>query len=334
MYDYKEEIINTRKGCLGSSDGKLLLRVAQLGEVPKSEYKRLAECKGLIEHTDIPRTAAIKAGDYIENCIYEHLKETDERWQSNPMLTSEKYSRKNVKLISHVDFMLKDDEKKTLYLYECKATVLSIEQTRQTYKGQLFIHWSLGVEYAATLGKDWNVKLYLCHYDTNGLDLNEGVEFDPCRLTVRNVRIGTLYNLGKTMDIVNDFLENFNEFYSGDVIQSQYLPENVKAQFDAIATVLKEIKEREEKVNAFKRKLFDFMSEKEIKNISCDAFSITRVDESVKKSFDYNRYLEDYRKKYPRKVEKVIAEYTKESPSKGYCLIRVNKNKDIEDIFK
>lgn len=334
MNEHKEEIIITRKGCLGSSDGKLLLRVAQLGEVPKSEYKRLAECKGLIEHTDIPYTAAMRNGDYIEDCIYQHLKATDERWQSNPMLTSEKYSRKNVKLISHVDFMLQDEENKVLKLIECKATKYSIEQTRQTYKGQLFVHWMLGVEYAAKLGKEWKVKLFLCHYNTEGLDLDNGAEFDTERLTIRQVRIGTLYNLGKTMDIVNDFMEDFNEFYSGDVIQSQYLPENVKAQFDAIATVLKEIKEREEKVEEFKRKLYSFMVEKEIKSIKCDAFGITRVDETTTKTFDAKWFLEDFKQKHPRKAEKVIAKFSKETKKKGYCLIKVNKNKDIEDIFK
>ena len=34
MEDYKSEIQQTRKGCLGSSDGKTLLQIASLGEVP------------------------------------------------------------------------------------------------------------------------------------------------------------------------------------------------------------------------------------------------------------------------------------------------------------
>ena len=44
MENYKEEIANTRKGCLGSSDGKTLAQIATLGIVPKSAYKRMAGC--------------------------------------------------------------------------------------------------------------------------------------------------------------------------------------------------------------------------------------------------------------------------------------------------
>ena len=55
MYDYKQEIIDTRKGCLGSSDGRILSQISTLGYVPKSAYKRMAVLKSLIEHKDIPK---------------------------------------------------------------------------------------------------------------------------------------------------------------------------------------------------------------------------------------------------------------------------------------
>ena len=328
MEDYKSEIVQSRVGSLGSSDGKILLQVAQLGSVPKSAYKRLAVCKGLIEHEDIPRTAAIKAGDEIEMLIYEHLKAKDERWQSNPLLVSEKYSRPNCKLISHIDFMLKDDEKKELNLYECKATHYTFEQTRDIYKAQLFIHHLLGNEMISKLGKGWKMKLHLVHYDTNGLDLeNDGVTFDPERLTVKALRMPkTLFDMGMAMDIVNSFLENFNEYYEGDEIDSVYLPKKVKHDFDTITSVLAEIKERENKVEEFKRKLYDFMLDKNIKGIRSEEWSITRVDASESKSFDGKKYLADLKYLHPRKAKKIEEKYTKTVARGGYVKISVRKD--------
>ena len=53
IQDYKQEVANTRKGCLGGSDGKMLSQIAALGYVPKSALKRLAVCKGLIEQEEM-----------------------------------------------------------------------------------------------------------------------------------------------------------------------------------------------------------------------------------------------------------------------------------------
>ena len=113
MEDYKNDIISTRKGCLGGSDAKMLQGIAELGKVPNSAVKRLAVCKGLIEHHSFTN-AAMRYGDFIENCVYQNLRNTNDKWQSNPCLVSEKYSRENVKCIDHVDFMLQEDDTRTL----------------------------------------------------------------------------------------------------------------------------------------------------------------------------------------------------------------------------
>ena len=133
MFEYKDEIRATRKGCLGSSDGKMLEQIASLGNVPKSAYKRLAVVKGLIEQEEIPETAAIRMGNETEMQIFEHLKMVDSRWQSNVRWESKEFSMPNCKLISHPDFILQDEENKILYVSECKATRYTIEQTRAEY---------------------------------------------------------------------------------------------------------------------------------------------------------------------------------------------------------
>lgn len=334
LEDYKNEIANTRKGCLGGSDGKMLAQIAALGYVPKSAFKRLAVCKGLIEQEEIPRTAAIVAGDIIEMAIYDHLTKKDPRYESNPLWVSEKYSTKNVKLIAHPDIVLKDDTRKTLFVYEVKTTKYNVNDTRETYKAQLFIENLLAREIASTFGKDWSVKMFLVHYSTDGLDLTERIEFDPTRITIKEVRFTTsnYFDINKAMAIVNDFLETFTEYYDGDEVDADLLPVAVKSQFDDVAAMLVEIKEREARVDEFKKRLYDFMVEKDIKSIKNDVFSITRVDPTESKTFDAKRYLDDEAKAHPRKVKKLVAKYTKTTKRKGYAKILIREDEAKSDL--
>lgn len=328
MYDYKQEIIDTRKGCLGSSDGRILSQISTLGYVPKSAYKRLAELKSLIEHKDIPQNDAIRFGDYIENAIFNHLHSQDTRWESNVLLESKKYSLPNVKLISHPDFYKIDHAKKEILIGECKATKYNVQQTRSTYEAQLYIHYVLGREIASKLGDDWKVKLYLVHYSTDGLDLENGIEFDPSRLTVHQVYFSTMYfDVMRGMNIVNTFLENFTEFYEQEEVDANLLPANVQTQFFEVAQFLREIKEREAKVDAFKAKLYDFLSERGIKKVSCDDFSFAVVAPTQQISVDYKAlFTQEIETKKPRVAKRLKDKYKKTTNKKGYVLIHVNND--------
>lgn len=329
--DYKNQIRSSRCGALGSSDGKLILSVAESGVIQKSAYKRLAVCRGLIEQEDIPYTAAVRAGDELEMLVFEHLKANDDRYQSNPCWVSKKYSRKNVKLLTHPDIVLQDDENKILNVYEVKCTKFTFEQTRDTYKGQLIIHWLIANEIAKELG-GYKVRLSLAHYSTDGMNLEDGFEFDPSRLTVKTLRkmemLSKSYHIAEAMDLIDTFLENFTEYYEGDVVEEQYLPMEVKQQFLAITNVLAEIKEKEKQVDEFKQRLYAFMCEKCIKNIKGDAFTITRVDATESKSFDAKRYVDDLKKEHPRKAYKIIEKYTKTTQRKGYATIKLREQNE------
>ena len=326
--DYKEEIAQTRVGCLGSSDGRMLVQIASLGCVPHSAFKRLAIVKGLVHQTEIPQTDAIRTGDEIEMQIFQHLSTKDPRYISNQMWVSKKYSRKNVRLISHPDLVLVDEEKKVINVYEVKTTKYDIETTRQTYKAQLFIHNLIAKEKAMERGKDWGVRLFLVHYSTDGLDLSNGIEFDVNRLTIRRVKFSTpFFDIDKAMAIADVFLETFTEYYEGDEVDANLLPTQIKSQFDCVASMLSEIKEREQKVADFKARLYDFMLEKNIKSIKNEEFSITRVDATITKMFDAKRYVEDLKKKHPRKATKIISQYAKETKKNGYVTIKVKSDK-------
>lgn len=327
MENYKSDIIATRTGCLGSSDGNLLSQIAYLGRVTKSAYKRLAVVKGLIPHEDIPETAAIKAGNEMEMAIYNHLRETDSHWESNKRWESSKYSTKNCKLITHPDITKTDFSTKTIYVVEVKTTKYSVAQTRETYKAQLYIHFLIAKERAKEMGKDWNVKVLLAHYSTDGLDLSMPIEFEPQRLTIKPITFhSALFDVEKAMMIVDAFLDDFTEYYEGEEIDAALLPTNVQSQFENVATMLAEIKERELKVSEFKQRLYEFMLDKGIKGIRSEEWSITRVDASESKSFDGKRYLADLKALHPRKAKKIEEKYTKTVARCGYVNILVRKD--------
>jgi hypothetical protein len=328
--DYKNEIRSSRCGALGSSDGKLILQVAESGVIPKSAYKRLAVCRGLIEQEDIPYTAAVRAGDELEMLVFEHLKANDDRYQSNPCWVSKKYSRKNVKLLTHPDIVLQDDENKVLNVYEVKCTKFTFEQTRDTYKAQLIIHWIIANEIAKELG-GYKVRLSLVHYSTDGMNLEDGFEFDPSRLTVKQLRNiekeANTYRLSDAMDILNDFLETFTEYYEDEEIDGNLLPEKVKAEFDQVTTFLTEIKEREKKVEDFKKKLTEFMISKGVKSIKNDAWAITLVNESESVSVDYKAiFANEIEAKKPRVANKLKKQYKKVTKKKAYVMIKTKDN--------
>ena len=309
-YDYKEEIINTRVHYLGGSDGKLIEKVASIGYVPKSAYERLAVCKGLVPPKEGAKTVAMGYGDDIENAIFDMLKEDDDRWESNKMLISNKYKSDLVTIMAHPDFVLIDNEKKTVLLYECKATVDDVRHTRDKYHAQLFIENVLGKELATSMGR-YKFKLRLCHYDMNGF----GGTFDASKLTIVPVQFKSKpFDIDKGYDIIKSFLSTFTEFHREDV-EFEYLPVAVQEKIESIATCMVEIKEREAEVKDFKDKIYALMTEQNIKSIKNEYFNLTRVDPTTGISFDSKSFETDH----PRLYKK----YLKQSPKKGYALLKL-----------
>lgn len=328
MADYKQEITESRKGALGGSDGNILAQIASLGYVPRSAYKRMAVVNGLIDSTDIS-TRVMKYGDFIEQCIFESLAANNPNYISNPLWVSGRYSKDGVRLICHPDFVLYDDAKKVLRVWECKATKYNIEQTRDTYLNQLFIEWTIANEIVKAKGQGWKVQLYLCHYDTSGIDIDDGFTFDTQRLTIRLLRMGkNVFDIDKAMTIANDFLTSFEYYTEDEEIDSVYLPDKVKAEFNAITSVLSEIKEREAKVEAFKRKLCDFMQSHNVKSVKNEEWNITLVNATEQISFDTKRFLSELAEKHPRKEKKLRKDYEKRVAKGAYVKITIKTKKD------
>ena len=328
MENYKNEISESRKGSLGGSDGNLLSQVASLGYIPKSAYKRLAVMKGLIENDNIT-TRVMLFGDFIEQEIYKSLAETNDGWQSNPLWVSGKYSKNGVRLICHADFVFYDEKNKILKVYECKATKFDVRQTRNNYENQLFIEWTLAKEIVKARGEGWKVQMFLCHYDTNGVDVDQEFQFDPSRLSIHKLRMqDNLFDIDKAMTLISEFAVTFDYYTEDEEIEAEYLPEKVKKEFDDITSILVEIKEREAKVDDFKRRLCEFMETNGIKSIKNDSWGITYVAATESVSFDSKKFLADYATKHPKLAKKLRKDYEKRTARGSYVTIKVKTNKE------
>lgn len=324
MENYKEGIVASRTGSLGSSDASMMQNIYKLGYVPASAYERLAIVKGLVEPKDSFKTKEMEFGDYIEQQIFANISECDKRYISNPLWISSEFSRKNVKLICHPDIVLYDERTKTIYVYEVKTTKFNVKRTKETYRPQMYVEWLLANEQTKSGEfKKWSVKLFLAHYDTNGIEDLSGHEFTPQRFSLHRMAFSRLFDVNRTMDIIDAFLDDFNEYYKGDEVNSEYLPENVREEFVVITNALNEIKEREAQVNEFKEKLYKFMLEKGIKSIKNDEWNITRIDESESVSFNSKAFIEDLTARHPRKAKKILKEFEKRTKRKGYVSIKL-----------
>lgn len=320
--DYKNDIINSRIGSLGSSDGKVLAAIAKNGCVQRGQVERLAIAKGLYERPNITNLA-MQYGDFIENMIYDSLVQVDERWESNKCFRSQKYGREGLGLLVHIDFSLFDDsrDKPLLLWVECKATTTDIEQTYKDYKEQLYIEYVLGKELAEQLGADF--KLELCHYDASVMFEDESqlqFAFDPDKISRKKVIFKKpVFDIASGMDIAAQYVSEMTE-YKREEIDWDYLPAEVQEQMKQVNNILVSIKEKQDSIEEFKSRFYDFLCKNEIKSVKTPYFTISRVDESVSIQFDKVRFTAEH--------PELAAKYQRAVKKKEYVLIKTKEVKD------
>lgn len=320
--DYKNDIINSRIGSLGSSDGKVLAAIAKNGCVQRAQVERLAIAKGLYERPNITNLA-MQYGDFIENMIYDSLVQVDERWESNKCFRSQKYGREGLGLLVHIDFSLFDEsrDKPLLLWVECKATTTDIEQTYKDYKEQLYVEYVLGKELAEQLGADF--KLELCHYDASVMFEDEfqlQFAFDPDKISRKKVIFKKpVFDIASGMDIAAQYVSEMTE-YKREEIDWDYLPAEVQEQMKQVNNILVSIKEKQDSIDEFKSRFYDFLCKNEIKSVKTPYFTISRVDESVSIQFDKVRFTAEH--------PELAAKYQRAVKKKGYVLIKTKEVKD------
>ena len=321
-YDYKDEIISSRVGALGGSDGKVLAAIANNGCVQRGQVERLAIAKGLYERPNITNLA-MQYGDFIENMIYDSLVQVDERWESNKCFRSQKYGREGLGLLVHIDFSLFDEsrDKPLLLWVECKATTTDIEQTYKDYKEQLYVEYVLGKELAEQLGADF--ELELCHYDASVMFEDEfqlQFAFDPDKISRKKVIFKKpVFDISSGMDIAAQYVSEMTE-YKREEIDWDYLPAEVQEQMKQVNNILVSIKEKQDSIEEFKSRFYDFLCKNEIKSVKTPYFTISRVDESVSIQFDKVRFTAEH--------PELAAKYQRAVKKKGYVLIKTKEVKD------
>lgn len=321
-YDYKDEIISSRVGALGGSDGKVLAAIANNGCVKRGQVERLAIAKGLYKRPNITNLA-MQYGDFIENMIYDSLVQVDERWESNKCFRSQKYGREGLGLLVHIDFSLFDEsrDKPLLLWVECKATTTDIEQTYKDYKEQLYVEYVLGKELAEQLGADF--KLELCHYDASVMFEDESqlqFAFDPDKISRKKVIFKKpVFDIASGMDIAAQYVSEMTE-YKREEIDWDYLPAEVQEQMKQVNNILVSIKEKQDSIEEFKSRFYDFLCKNEIKSVKTPYFTISRVDEAISMQFDKVKFASEH--------PELVAEYQKEVKKKGYVLIKTKEVKD------
>jgi hypothetical protein len=140
-------------------------------------------------------------------------------------------------------------------------------------------------------------------------------------------KLSKSYRIAEAMDIIDTFLENFNEYYEQEEVDANLLPAKVQTQFSEVAQFLREIKEREAKVDAFKAKLYDFLSERGIKKVSCDDFSFTVVAPTQQISVDYKTlFTQEIEAKKPRVAKQLKEKYKKTTNKRGFVTIKTRDN--------
>lgn len=321
-YGYKDEIISSRVGNLGGSDARILAAIAKNGCVQRAQVERLAIAKGLYERPNITNIA-MQYGDFIENMIYDSLVQVDERWESNKCFRSQKYGREGLGLLVHIDFSLFDEsrDKPLLLWVECKATTTDIEQTYKDYKEQLFVEYVLGKELAEQLGADF--KLELCHYDASVMFEDEfqlQFAFDPDKISRKKVIFKKpVFDISSGMDIAAQYVSEMTE-YKREEIDWDYLPAEVQEQMKQVNNILVSIKEKQDSIEEFKSRFYDFLCKNEIKSVKTPYFTISRVDESVSIQFDKVRFTAEH--------PELAAKYQRAVKKKGYVLIKTKEVKD------
>lgn len=321
-YGYKDEIISSRVGNLGGSDARILAAIAKNGCVQRAQVERLAIAKGLYERPNITNLA-MQYGDFIENMIYDSLVQVDERWESNKCFRSQKYGREGLGLLVHIDFSLFDEsrDKPLLLWVECKATTTDIEQTYKDYKEQLYVEYVLGKELAEQLGADF--KLELCHYDASVMFEDEfqlQFAFDPDKISRKKVIFKKpVFDISSGMDIAAQYVSEITE-YKREEIDWDYLPAEVQEQMKQVNNILVSIKEKQDSIEEFKSRFYDFLCKNEIKSVKTPYFTISRVDESVSIQFDKVRFTAEH--------PELAAKYQRAVKKKGYVLIKTKEVKD------
>lgn len=309
--EHKQEIINTRVGGLGSSDAKMVAKIAERGYLLDSDKDRLAVMLGLKEQPQFTNDA-IELGNHIESLVFDVIKAKFSNAVSNIKYKAEDMSKQyGFDIINHIDYEVESDTE--LIWFENKATKIGLDATMSEYKYQMWWHMMLLRMKAKSIGKE--PQIYLTHYDTN--DWNG--EFDADKLSIIPYPIPAssepFKRFHEGLAIIAKEIENFEYKPKDGVIHVSQLPSEVNDKMQMIADYLRTIKEYNEKIDAFKARMLELMEHTNTKSIITDAFTMTYVEPSTSITFDKAKFEKDH--------PEMVAQYQRTTKRKGYINIKI-----------
>lgn len=138
--EHAQEIANSRVGCLGGSDAKMVLKVGYkgIGSLSKTDIKRLRIMLGIDPREDFGGNAATNAGHLFEDYVGEMFSKVEYPFVREKRLVSNGLHFDNFTIIAHADFAIPNNTHRTQFLItECKYVQKEISKVWVEYQAQL-----------------------------------------------------------------------------------------------------------------------------------------------------------------------------------------------------
>lgn len=314
MGDYKQDIVNTRKGGLGSSDAAMVLQVANSMKINDGANQRIAVMLGIIEKPDFHRNHAMVLGDDIEMKVFDDFKDMYKNAVSNPLYKSQVMAAEyGFDVLNHIDIEVETDDE--LLWFEVKASKLDTADVLKTYNAQLAWHWLLLDEKATHLKK--TPRLFLLHYPTTGMMTADSYDTDQLRhVEIKRETVSAdISQLTVGLSIIANAIGAGFQYHQPEELEAYDLPAETQEALVALQHKIDTIKQYEAEIAEFKEGVKEQMEKHGIKSIKCEAFRITYVGESTKTSFDSAAFKRDEPELYAKYFNKV-------STTKAYVQIK------------
>ena len=301
--NYKQEIMATRQGGLGSSDATMVARIGRSKKLSQTDNDRLAQMLGIIERPDFS-TYATRLGDDIEMAILGILEQTfgKDKVISNPRYKSDYLSDTfGFDVMNHIDYEMETEDQITWV--ENKASRYTTDEVQDKYRDQLVWHMMLLKEKAGALGK--NYRLCLSHYQTGVTD-----HFDIANWTLRDINEEgmeqTTSEILAGLQVIQKKLVNF-EYNPPKMLE---LNDSRADKLTAMAELKEQIDRLTKRYEAIKEEIQNDIITEQVDGADMPGLiHITLVPESKTSKFDSKAY----EKAHPeRAYEKVDPEGTKE----------------------
>lgn len=139
--EHAQEIAKSRVGCLGSSDAKMVLKVALKGiqALSNTDIKRLRVMLGLEPFADFGGSAATNAGHLFEDFIEQTFQTLEYPYEREKRLSADKIHFDNFVIIAHADFatLMKNSIETKYLITECKFVQKETSKVWVDYQAQL-----------------------------------------------------------------------------------------------------------------------------------------------------------------------------------------------------